>query len=104
MGWLSVAIAYRDGTAVELISKAGQPLTRYFPDVVGSLRALKSKEFALDGEIVVPADQGFSFDALLQRIHPAQTRVERLSSETPAIYIVFDYLIDGNGQWWRAAS
>ena len=91
-------IAYRDGTAVELISKAGQPLTRYFPDVVASLRALKSKEFALDGEIVVPADQGFSFDALLQRIHPAQTRVERLSSETPAIYIVFDYLIDGNGQ------
>jgi ATP-dependent DNA ligase len=60
-------LAFRDGPKVALQSKAGRPLTRYFPELVETLRGLKAKRFVLDGEIVVPADGGFSFDALLQR-------------------------------------
>jgi ATP-dependent DNA ligase len=89
-------LAHKFGTRVELQSKSGQWLTRYFPEVVAGLLALKAKEFLFDGEIAVPAGGGFSFDALLQRIHPAPTRVRTLSGETPAIYIVFDCLIDAD--------
>ena len=58
-------LAFRDRTSVELQSKAGKPLTRYFPELVDALRGLEDERFVLDGEIVVPADGGFSFDALL---------------------------------------
>src|SRR4051812_20951967 len=68
-------LVFRDGGKIELQSKSGQPLTRYFPDLVGALRALKAKKFVLDAEIVVPEGKAFSFDALLQRIHPAASRV-----------------------------
>ena len=91
-------IAFRDGANIELQSKASQPLARYFPDVVGALAQLGAKRFVLDGEIAVPAGRGFSFDALLQRIHPAASRVKRLAAETPAIYVVFDLLADENGK------
>src|SRR4051794_1815008 len=64
-------IAFRDGPKVELQSKSLQPLARYFPEVVAALLRLKATRFVLDGEIAVPAGRGFSFDALLQRIHPA---------------------------------
>src|SRR5579884_198525 len=83
-------LAFRDGAAVELRSKAGQPLTRYFPEIAAALAALKAKRFVLDGEIVVPDVAGLSFDALLQRIHPAASRIDRLSRETPAVFLVFD--------------
>src|SRR6266705_3155524 len=63
-------LVFRDGDNVELQSKSGQKLTRYFPEIVAAARKLKAAHFVLDGEIVVPADGGFSFDALLQRIHP----------------------------------
>src|SRR5687767_12483980 len=64
-------LAHRDGDAIELMSKSGQPLARYFPEVVAALTALPAKRFVLDGEIVVPSAGGhLSFDALLQRIHP----------------------------------
>jgi ATP-dependent DNA ligase len=90
-------LAFRDGKSVELQSKAGRPLTRYFPELVGALRAVKAERFVLDGEIVVPSDGGFSFDALLQRIHPAASRIQRLAGETPALLIVFDLLVNARG-------
>jgi ATP-dependent DNA ligase len=87
-------LAERQGGEVRLTSKSGQSLTRYFPEIVKGLLALKARQFMLDGELVVPEGQGFSFDALLQRIHPAPSRVQRLSDETPAIFIAFDCLRD----------
>jgi ATP-dependent DNA ligase len=90
-------LAFRDGTKVELRSKSGQSLTRYFPEVAAALASLKSKRFVVDGEIVVADVAGLSFDALLQRIHPAASRVERLSRETPADFLVFDLLVDARG-------
>ncbi len=91
-------LVFRDGAEVELQSKSGQPLTRYFPEIVQAARALKAKRFVLDGEIVVPEGQGFSFDALLQRIHPAASRVQRLAQETPGLLIVFDLLAGADGK------
>jgi len=90
-------LAFRDGDGVELRSKSGQSLTRYFPELAGALRSLKAKRFVVDGEIVVPSDGGLSFDALLQRIHPAKSRVERLSRETPSVMLVFDLLVNARG-------
>jgi ATP-dependent DNA ligase len=91
-------LAFRDGADVHLQSKSGQPLTRYFPEVVAAVRRIKAKTFVLDGELVVPSNGAFSFDALLQRIHPAASRVERLAEETPALLIVFDLLAGADGQ------
>jgi ATP-dependent DNA ligase len=86
-------LIFRDGAKVELQSKSGQSLTRYFPEVAAAVTSLKAKRFVLDGEIVVPRGQVFSFDDLLQRIHPAASRVKRLAAETPALLIVFDLLL-----------
>ncbi len=91
-------LIFRDGAAIELQSKSGQSLTRYFPELVATVASLKSKHFVLDGEIVVPSGRAFSFDDLLQRIHPAASRVKRLAGETPALLIVFDLLIGDDGQ------
>jgi ATP-dependent DNA ligase len=89
-------LVFRDGNHVELQSKSGQSLTRYFPELVTAFASLKVSRFALDGEIVVPRGRAFSFDDLLQRIHPAGSRVKRLAVETPALLIVFDLLsVDG---------
>jgi ATP-dependent DNA ligase len=82
-------LAFRDGDAVQLQSKAGEHLARYFPEIVEALFALKAKHFVLDGEIFIA-----SFDRLLQRIHPAATRIAKLSKETPASLVVFDLLVD----------
>jgi ATP-dependent DNA ligase len=82
----------RDGSEVELRSKSGEDLTRYFPEIVEAARELKAAAFVLDGEIVVPDGRGFSFDDLLQRIHPAASRVQKLARETPALFIAFDLL------------
>jgi ATP-dependent DNA ligase len=90
-------VAFRDGGSIHLQSKSLQPLARYFPEVAKGLAELEAKHFVLDGEIAVPEGRGFSFDALLQQIHPAASRVKRLAAETPAIYIVFDLLAVGNG-------
>jgi ATP-dependent DNA ligase len=85
-------LLYRDGSRVDLRSKSGEDLTRYFPELVEAALKLKASEFLLDGEIVVPHGKAFSFDDLLQRIHPAASRVKKLSSETPALYLAFDLL------------
>jgi ATP-dependent DNA ligase len=91
-------IAARDGDRLTLSSKAGQPLARYFPELVECLLALPARRFMLDGEIVVPVGGRFSFDDLLQRIHPAASRIKRLSVERPALLIVFDLLRDERGR------
>jgi ATP-dependent DNA ligase len=91
-------LIFRNGDKAALQSKSGKPLTRYFPEVVATVRSLKAKTFVLDGEIVVPHGRQFSFDDLLQRIHPAKSRIDRLSMETPALLIVFDLLGDANGK------
>ena len=80
-----------------LQSKAGQPLTRYFPEIVQALRALPITRIVLDGELVLFTDGRVDFDALLQRIHPAASRVQRLAAETPCTYLVFDLLVDDTG-------
>jgi ATP-dependent DNA ligase len=91
-------LAFRDGARVELQSKSGRSMSRYFPELVAAIGKLKPRKFVLDGEIVVPADGAFSFDALLQRIHPAPSRIRRLAAETPALLIVFDLLVDATGE------
>lgn len=91
-------LVYRDGEHVELQSKAGQPLGRYFPELVSAVRQLSPKRFVLDGEIVIPEDGALSFDALLLRIHPAASRVAMLASQSPSRLYVFDLLVDARGQ------
>lgn len=91
-------LAFRDGDKVNLRSKSGQPLERYFPELVEALLDLKASKFVLDGEIIVPLDGSLSFDDLLQRIHPAESRVRKLSMETPAQLVVFDLLVDDKGK------
>ncbi len=96
-------LAFRDGASVRLQSKSCQPLERYFPEVAEALGTLGAPRFVLDGELVVPTAGGaLSFDALLQRIHPAASRVARLARETPAQYVVFDLLGDERGRDLRA--
>jgi ATP-dependent DNA ligase len=90
-------IVFREGRSVTLQSKSCKQLTRYFPDVVAAMEALSAERFVLDGEIVVPRKGIFSFDDLLQRIHPAASRVRKLADETPALFIAFDLLADENG-------
>jgi ATP-dependent DNA ligase len=90
-------LAFRDGDAVALQSKSGQPLERYFPEIVEAVGAVPAGRFVLDGELVVPVGESLSFDDLLQRIHPAESRVRRLAAETPAMLIVFDLLVDDGG-------
>jgi len=115
-------IVFRDGDNVELQSKSAKPLTRYFPEVVAAMLELyprgadaevgaevgvdagagagaqRQVRFVLDGEIVVPAGNALSFEDLLQRIHPAESRVRKLSVETPARFIAFDLLVDAHGK------
>jgi ATP-dependent DNA ligase len=90
-------LAFRDGDRIDLMSKAGKPLARYFPDLVETLKGVKANRFVLDGEIVIPHDGSLSFDELLLRIHPAKSRVDLLSRESPATLIVFDLLVDAKG-------
>ena len=87
-------LIFRDGATVSLQSKAGRSLNRYFPEIVAAVRRVARKRFVLDGELAVPHGQAFSFDDLLQRIHPAASRVEKLAAETPALFITFDLLAE----------
>src|ERR1700680_1259830 len=87
-------LAFRDAADVALQSKAGQPLGRYFPEIVAALARLPAEQFVLDGELVVPVAGALSFDTLQQRIHPAASRLTMLSKRTPAWYLVFDLLAE----------
>jgi len=90
-------LAFRDRKRVDLESKSQKPLTRYFPELVSALASLRATKFLLDGEIVIPVNGNLSFDDLLMRIHPASSRIHKLSQATPCVFIVFDLLVDPNG-------
>jgi ATP-dependent DNA ligase len=89
-------IAFRDGDEVELSSRGERPLTRYFPEVVEAVRAQLPDRCVVDGEIVIATGDRLDFEALLQRIHPAKSRVDRLAAETPASFVAFDLLAVGD--------
>lgn len=91
-------LAFRAGKEVDLRAKSGKPLARYFPEVVAMLEELKPKQFVLDGELAIPRDGTLSFDALQMRVHPAESRINKLAAETPAILILFDMLLDAKGK------
>ncbi len=90
------AIVFRDGDAVRIDSRNGQTLDRYFPEVVEQLKLALPERAVVDGEIVVAGERGLDFEALSQRIHPAASRIARLSVETPASFIAFDMLAVGS--------
>ncbi|HEX6558199.1 MAG TPA: ATP-dependent DNA ligase [Longimicrobiales bacterium] len=86
-------IVFRDEDDIELQSKSGKPLARYFPDVVEYMRLLGARRFVLDGEIVVPVGSDLSFEELLQRVHPAESHVRKLAAANPALFVAFDLLV-----------
>jgi ATP-dependent DNA ligase len=90
-------LAFRDRDEIFLQSKNGQPLARYFPDVVANVAKLPHQQFVLDGELVIPIGGALSFDELQLRLHPAASRVQKLAAAHPAVYIVFD-LLAGDGE------
>ena len=88
-------LAARSGAEVELWSKSGKPLARYFPEAVQMLAGLKAREFLVDGELLIATAGIVSFDALQLRLHPAESRVRKLAAETPAMFMAFDCLALG---------
>jgi len=90
-------LVFRDGSDVELQSKAGRPLGRYFPEVAAQVAALPQERFALDGELIIAVGGALSFEALQLRLHPAESRVRRLAAETPARLMLFDCLAAESG-------
>src|SRR5687767_8848220 len=89
-------VVFRDGDEVELGSRNERPLTRYFPEVVAAVKANLPERCVVDGEIVVPRGDRLHFEDLLQRIHPAQSRVDLLADQTPASFVAFDLLALGD--------
>jgi ATP-dependent DNA ligase len=90
-------LAFKQGKNVELRAKSGKPLTRYFPEIAATFRDLEAKQLILDGELLITQGKRLSFDALQMRLHPAQSRIEKLSRETPALFMAFDLLLDPSG-------
>src|SRR5713101_3354880 len=89
-------LVFRDGDKVELISRGARPMTRYFPEVLPAFRKLRADKVVLDGELVVVGATGLDFGALQQRVHPAESRVRMLSEATPAWFIAFDVIGEGD--------
>ncbi|MGV9498595.1 ATP-dependent DNA ligase [Streptomyces sp. NPDC003642] len=90
------AIVFRDGDEVELGSRTGKPLTRYFPELVAAVRERLPERCVVDGEIVIAREGHLDFDALTERIHPADSRVRTLAERTPASLVAFDLLALGD--------
>lgn len=90
------AIVFRDGDEVQLGSRTGKPLTRYFPELVRAVRERLPERCVLDGEIVIAREGHLDFDALTERIHPADSRVRMLAERTPATLVAFDLLALGD--------
>lgn len=86
------ALVLKQGETVEIQSKSGKPLARYFPEIVALVAGLREKHVLLDGELILPIGDALSFDALQQRLHPAASRIAKLSRETPAQLMLFDLL------------
>ncbi len=89
-------LAVRADGKVALWSRSGKPLGRYFPEMEAVMADLPGGDFTLDGELVIETEAGLSFDALSQRLHPAESRVRKLAAETPALFIAFDLLREGD--------
>jgi len=89
-------IVFRDADAIELGSRNERPMTRYFPELLGPLKASLPSRCVVDGEVVIAGKKGLDFDALLNRIHPADSRVQKLAAETPASFVAFDLLAVGD--------
>jgi len=95
------SICFRDRDEVELGSRNERPMTRYFPELVAAVRAELPQRCVIDGEIVLATDHGLDFEALQQRIHPADSRVRMLAETTPASFIAFDLLALGDDDYTR---
>ncbi len=89
-------VVFRDGDEVELGSRNERPLTRYFPEVVAAVKEHLPERCVVDGEIIVPRGDRLHFEALLQRIHPAESRINLLAEQTPASFVAFDLLALGD--------
>src|SRR5579875_1987488 len=89
-------IVFRDGDEVELGSRNERPLTRYFPEVVDAVKAALPERCVVDGEIVISTAGRLDFEALQLRLHPAESRVRKLAAESPAQFVAFDLLADGD--------
>lgn len=95
-------LAFKRDGEVHLIAKSGKSLNRFFPEVVDRLAALPEMRFGLDGELLAQDGDAFSFEVLQARLHPAESRIRRLAQETPAIYALFDMLVDVDGSDLRS--
>lgn len=95
------SICFRDRDEVELGSRNERPMTRYFPELVAAAKAELPERCVIDGEIVVATEHGLDFEALQQRIHPADSRVRMLAEKTPASFIAFDLLALGDDDYTR---
>ena len=93
------SICFRDGDEVELGSRNERPMTRYFPELVAAVKTELPRRCVIDGEIVVATNHGLDFEALQQRIHPAESRVRMLAEQTPASFIAFDLLALGDDDY-----
>jgi ATP-dependent DNA ligase len=96
-------LAFGDGGTIELRAKSGKSLARFFPEVTAALAGLKQRRFVVDGELVIAVGGALSFEALQMRLHPARSRIERLSRQTPARFMLFDCLTDAAGASLLAA-
>ena len=96
-------LAFKALDRVELRAKSGKPLGRYFPEVVALLAGLPAKRFVVDGELLIAMEGNYAFDALQMRLHPAESRIRKLSIETPARLTLFDMLVDARGRRVLAA-
>jgi ATP-dependent DNA ligase len=90
-------LAFRQNDKVDLRAKSGKPLGRYFPEVLAALVRLRATQFVVDGELLISQGKTLSFEALQMRLHPAQSRIDKLSRETPALLMCFDMLEDPSG-------
>lgn len=95
------SICFRDGEDVELGSRNERPLTRYFPELIAAMRTELPERCVIDGEIIIATDHGLDFEALQQRIHPADSRVRMLGQKAPASYVAFDLLALGDDDYTR---
>jgi ATP-dependent DNA ligase len=91
-------LAFKRGDEVDIRAKSGKPLGRFFPEVIEFLRSLSAERFVLDGELVIETGGALSFPALQARLHPAASRIAKLSQETPARLVLFDMLVDADGK------
>ena len=91
-------LAFKGDKSVDLRAKSGKPLGRYFPELVATLGELEASDFVVDGEIIIEIDGRASFDALQMRLHPAESRIRKLSREMPAQLVLFDMLVAPDGR------